>query len=179
MRLFKGSKIKHIKLPAINGSTFNSRSIEEKPLMVSFFRFASCPFCNLRVNELVKRYAEFGDEFIIIAIFDSPLGNLIRHTKGHHAPFFILADEDNKYYKEYGIEHSVLGVMKGIFGRMPTLLRGIIQQRYLPTIVYKGSLTTMPADFLVDRKGIIQFAYYGKDEGDHLSFDKVKAFSLK
>lgn len=143
--------------------------------MLSFFRFASCPFCNLRVNELVRRFDEFGDDFTIIAIFDSPLDNLTRHAEGHKAPFPILADESNKYYKEYGIEHSFIGMLKGMFFRMPTLLKGMFKG-YVPLII-KGSMTTMPADFLIDRDGNIKTAHYGKDEGDHLSFDKIKAFA--
>ena len=177
MRLTSGEKAKHIKLPAIDGSTFETESVKGKPFMLSFLRFASCPFCNLRVNELVRRFDEFGNDFTIIAVFDSPLDNLTRHAEGHKAPFPILADENNKYYREYGIEHSVLGMLKGMFFRMPTLLKGMFKG-YIPTIT-KGSMTTMPADFLIDRESIIQIAYYGKDEGDHLSFDSVKEFSLK
>ena len=177
MRLTSGEKVKHIKLPAIDGSSFETESVKGKPFMLSFLRFASCPFCNLRVNELVRRFDEFGNDFTIIAVFDSPLDNLTRHAEGHKAPFPILADENNKYYREYGIEHSVLGTLKGMFLRMPTLLRGMFKG-YIPTII-KGSMTTMPADFLIDREGLIQIAYYGKDEGDHLSFDSVKEFSLK
>jgi peroxiredoxin len=177
MRLTSGEKAKHIKLPAIDGSTFETESVKGKPFMLSFLRFASCPFCNLRVNELVRRFDEFGNDFTIIAVFDSPLDNLTRHAEGHKAPFPILADENNKYYREYGIEHSVLGTLKGMFLRMPTLLKGMFKG-YIPTII-KGSMTTMPADFLIDRESIIQIAYYGKDEGDHLSFDSVKEFSLK
>lgn len=177
MRLTSGEKAINIKLPAIDGSTFETESVKGKPLMLSFFRFASCPFCNLRVNELVRRFDEFGNDFTIIAVFDSPLDNLTRHAEGHKAPFPIIADEDNKYYREYGIEHSVLGVLKGMFLRMPTLLKGM-SKGYIPTTI-KGSMTTMPADFLIDREGIIQVAHYGEDEGDHLPFDTVKAFSLK
>jgi thioredoxin-dependent peroxiredoxin len=177
LRVTSGEKAKNIKLPAIDGSLFETESVKGKPLMLSFLRFASCPFCNLRVNELVRRFGEFGNDFTIIAVFDSPLDNLTRHTKGHKAPFPILADENNKYYKEYGIEYSVIGMLKGMFLRMPTLLKGMFEG-YIPTTI-KGSITTMPADFLIDREGIIQVAYYGKDEGDHLSFDAVKEFSLK
>jgi peroxiredoxin len=177
MRRTSGEKATRIKLPAIDGSTFDTGSLEGKPFMLSFFRFASCPFCNLRVNELVRRFDESDNDVTIIAVFDSPLDNLRRHTDGHKAPFPILADENNKYYREYGIEHSVLGMLKGMFLRMPTLLKGMFKG-YIPTTI-KGSLTTMPADFLIDREGIIQVAYYGKDEGDHLPFDKVKEFSLK
>ena len=177
MRLKSGVKARNIRLPAIDVSMFETESAKGKPIMLSFFRFASCPFCNLRVNELVRRFDEFGNDFTIIAVFDSPLDNLTRHAEGHKAPFPILADEDNKYYREYGIEHSVLGMLKGIFLRMPTLLKGMFKG-YIPTTI-KGSMTTMPADFLIDREGIIQVAYYGRDDGDHLQFDTVKEFSLK
>lgn len=144
--------------------------------MLSFLRFASCPFCNLRVHELVKHFAEFGNDFNIVAVFDSPLDNLVRHTEGHKAPFPILADETNRYYREYGIEHSLSGVVKGMVLRMPTLISGMLMG-YVPKTI-KGSMTTMPADFLIDKNGIIQVAYYGNDEGDHLSFEQVKEFSL-
>ena len=177
MRLTSGIKASNIILPAIDGSMFETKTLLGKPFMLSFLRFASCPFCNLRINEFVRRFDEFGDDFTIVAIFDSPLDNLTRHTEGHKAPFPILADENNKYYKTYGIEHSIVGTLKGMLLRMPTLLKGMFKG-YIPT-TFKGSITTMPADFLIDRKGIIQVAYYGKDEGDHLPFEKVKEFALK
>jgi len=168
-------KVKNIILPAIDGTIFDMHSIAGKPFMLSFFRFASCPFCNMRMHELVKRYSELNDDFTIVAIFDSPIDNLILHAEGHDAPFPILADTDNQYYKIYGIEHSILGVIKGIFLKMPTLLRGM-KKGYIPTTI-KGSMTTMPADFLVDAKGFVHQEYYGKDEGDHLPFERVKEFS--
>ncbi len=175
MRLTSGDRARRIRLPAIDGLTFDTESLEGKPFMLSFFRFASCPFCNLRVRELVSRYDELGCDFSIVAVFDSPLDNLMRHVQRHRAPFPILADADNAYYKAYGIEHSVVGVLKGMFLRMPTMLKAMFAG-YLPTTL-KGSLTTMPADFLIDRDGVIQVAHYGADEGDHLPFDTVKAFS--
>jgi len=143
--------------------------------MLSFLRFASCPFCNLRINELVNAYDQLADDFTIIAIFDSPLDNLTRHIKGHHAPHPVLADEENIYYAQYAIQHSVPGMLKGMLFRMPTLIKGMTKG-YLP-IVIKGRVT-MPADFLIDQNGIIQTAHYAKDEGDHLAFETIKAFSF-
>ena len=93
------------------------------------------------------------------------------------APFPILADDNNRYYREYGIEHSIIGMFKRMLLRMPTLFMGMLK-RYVPMII-KDSMTTIPADFLIDKNGIIKTAYYGSDEGDHVSFDQVKAFSLK
>jgi len=168
-------RIKNIVLPAIDGTIFDLHSIEGKPFMLSFFRFASCPFCNMRMHELVKRYNELGSDFTIVAIFDSSIDNLILHAEKHQALFPILADKDNQYYKIYGIEYSIVGVIKGMLFRMPTLLRGMAKG-YIPTTI-KGKMTTMPADFLVDAQGIVHQEYYGKDEGDHLPFERIKEFS--
>ncbi len=166
-----------LRLPAIDGTTFDLADLKDKRYMLSFFRFASCPFCNMRVHELVTRFGELSDNFTIIAIFDSPLDNLQRHADKHKAPFPILADDENIYYEEYGIEHSILGMLKGMFFRMPKLLKYMFAEGYIPWMV-KGSLTTMPADLLVDENGVIQVAHYGKDDGDHLPFEKVKEFAL-
>lgn len=164
-----------IELPNIDGTIFNSKAIEGKPFMISFFRFASCPFCNMRVNELVKLFDEFENDFTIIAIFDSSIDNLQKHSLKHKAPFPILADEKNIYYKEYAIKKSFYGMLKGMITRFPTLMKGIFKG-YIP-ISPKGSMITMPAEFLVDKNGIIQNIYYGKDEGDHIDFEIVKEFS--
>ncbi len=172
-----GDKVTNIVLPAIDGSEFNLDSLKGKRYMISFLRFASCPFCNLRVNQLVSAFNEFGDNFTIVAIFDSPLGNLQKHAGKHKSPFPILADSKNTYYKAYGVERSFFGMLKGMIARFPTLMKGMFKG-YLP-IIFKGNLLTMPVDILVDENGIIQTAYYGKDEGDHLDFQKVKAFALK
>jgi hypothetical protein len=59
---------------------------------------------------------------------------------------------------------------------MPTLLYAMIVKGYFP-ISIRGKITTLPADFLVDEYGDINSIYYGKDAGDHLPFDQVKAFA--
>ncbi len=177
MRRKPGNKITNIILPAIDGTIFNLDELKGRRYLLSFFRFASCPFCNLRIHELVTRFNELGKDFTIVAIFDSPLDNLQRHSKKHQAPFPILADEKNKYYQEYGVEHSFSGMLKGMFFRFPKLLKGIFLKGYVP-LVFKGSLLTMPVDILVNEKNIIQTIHYGKDEGDHLPFEQNKKFSF-
>lgn len=171
-----GETVKPIQLMSIDGKAFRSEDLAGRRYMISFFRFASCPFCNLRMHSLVKRYAELGDDFTIVAIFDSPLDNLREQTEGHHAPFPVLADETNTYYRQYGIKYSVLGIFVGMLKRFPSLLKATLMHGYWPLKI-KGKMHTMPADFLVDEQGTIQTAYYGKDEGDHLSFDIIKQFS--
>lgn len=65
-----------------------------------------------------------------------------------------------------------------MFGRLPTLFKAMFIQGYLPFDL-KGNWLTMPVDILVDENGIIQTAYYDKDEGDHLPFENIKEFSIR
>ncbi len=176
-KLSPGEPFRAFRLPAIDGAEFDSASLEGQRFMLSFFRFASCPFCNMRVHALTQRFQELGEGFGLVAIFDSPLGNLQRHAARHAAPFPILADEHGESYREYAIERSLGGVLKGMVLRAPTLLKAM-SKGYLPTSL-KGSMTTMPADFLVDERGLVRVAHYGRDEGDHLPFEVVQAFALE
>jgi peroxiredoxin len=124
MRRTPGDTVSNIRLMAIDGMAFELGSLKGKRFMLSFFRFASCPFCNLRVHELVKRFDELGDNFTVVAVFDSSLENLQRHAEKHQSPFPILADEKNLYHKQYGIEYSVIGVSKGLITNGASLRLG-------------------------------------------------------
>ena len=81
MKLKPGDTIDELTLLSIDGSQFDIKTLNKKRALVTFYRFASCPFCNLRINEIVKRYDELGSEFEMVAIFDSPLDNLKKQTK--------------------------------------------------------------------------------------------------
>ena len=172
----QGDQISELTLPNIDNSEFNIDVVAGKRYLLSFYRFASCPFCNLRIHSLVQKYDELPNNFEMIAIFDSPLENLQRFTAGHHAPFPILADEENTYYRKFGVRRSLLGVLKGGILRMPTVLYAMFAKGYIPWTV-KGSMTTMPLDILVDESAIVQSAYYGKDEGDHMPFSQIREFA--
>ena len=112
MKLKSGDKIDELTLSSIDGSKFEIKNISNKRALVTFYRFASCPFCNLRINEIVKRYDELGSEFEMVAIFDSPLNNLKKQTKHHNAPFWILADENYHYFNKFSIEQSFFKIFK-------------------------------------------------------------------
>lgn len=173
----KGDKIVDVKLPTINGEMMNTTNLRGKRYMLTFFRFAGCPFCNLRMHELSSRFNELGDNFTIVAIFDSPIENLKKHSVRHHAPFHVVADEENIYYKQYSIRQSFAGLLRGAITRFPSVMYALVVKRYIPLPI-KGKLTTMPASFLVDENGIIQLAHYANDPGDHVDFEQVKAFAL-
>jgi len=172
----QGDKITSLNLANIDGSQFDLKQVEGKRYMLSFFRFAACPFCQLRIHQLISSWQELDDNFTVIAVFDSPLQNLQKYSQKYNAPFYILADEEGQYYREFAVQHSVLKTLKSMIFKLPTLLYAMLIKGYFPRSL-QGKMTTLPADFLVDEKGIIQTIYYAKGSADHLRFEKVKAFS--
>ena len=175
MRLKKGDKLTELSLPNVKGSVFKIRDIQGKKALISFYRFAQCPFCNLRVHELAQRYYELEDRLEIIAIFDSPLDHLIHSTKKHNAPFEILADENFKYFKEFEVEKSVwkffVGSVVNVHRLIQASLKGFIPMKF------KGSMLTVPVDILVNEKNVVEQVYYGRSTTDHMSLDEIFKFA--
>lgn len=170
-----GQALPKIVLPAIDGTKFDSSSIIGKRYLITFFRFATCPFCNLRISQLMRINDEIGHNFEIIAIFESEIEHLTKHANKHMAKFPILADYDRKYYELFGVKKSILGMIKGMFFRLPVLIQSMLSGN-IPHEVTSRMLI-MPLSLLVDEYGIIQYVYHGTDEGDHLALDKVINFS--
>ena len=71
MEIKIGDILEEITLPTINGSNFSLSSLKGKKVLLTFYRFARCPMCNLRINEILKRYDELGKNFTMVGIFDS------------------------------------------------------------------------------------------------------------
>lgn len=178
MRVTTGQSVKNFTLPSLDGALWELDSLQGTPYLLAFFRFASCPFCNLRVHQLISYLDQLPDDFTVVAVFESPLKDLQRYAGKHQAAPPMLADEGGKWHSHYGIEHSWTGLLKGMLLRLPTLLYAMFGKGYLPFSV-KGSMNTMPADFLVDRHGIIQEDYYGQDEGDHIPLARIRKLALE
>lgn len=176
-RVQPGYRIEDLSLPSIEGRVYCSDEALGKRYLLSFFRFAACPFCNLRVHNLVSQFDEFGDNFTVIAIFDAGIEELIKTGGRHNAPFAILADEDNCYYRQFAVERSFLGVLKGFATRMPQLLYAVFGKGFVPLHI-GGHVATMPLNALVDEQGVVQYVHYGRDEGDHIPIDAVQRFAL-
>ena len=113
MRLKKGDKLKKLNLPSVSGKNFRLSNIRGSKSLISFYRFAQCPFCNLRIHELIKRHDEFKGDLKIVAIFDAPLDHLIKSMERHEAPFEILADENFSYFRAINVEQSLFKFLIG------------------------------------------------------------------
>ncbi|WP_372630872.1 redoxin domain-containing protein [Cohnella sp.] len=55
MKLKQGQKAPLFSTPDALGYTIDLNAYQGHKVMISFYRFASCPFCNLRIQHLLKQ----------------------------------------------------------------------------------------------------------------------------
>ncbi len=172
MRLSAPNPAPPVKLTDTNGKPVTLADGEHTTLLC-FFRDPACPFCNLRIYELTQRYAQYEALGLrIVALFSGTEAEVKRFVLRHPRPFQVVADPNPQTYEAYGIEHSFWRKLKAVLTRIPSLLRGL-------RIVGLAGLKTnnlLPADFLLDEKGHIVEAWYGRDAGDRIPFDDVELF---
>jgi peroxiredoxin len=171
MRLKRGEKAPLFSVNSYNGEDIELLRFEGSKVLLSFFRGASCPFCNMRVRELISRYDEFQKNNLKVLCFFNATSEEIALNAGNQNPLFpIISDSKGKIYKLYRIELS----RKGMFWVMINPLKMI-------KMMFSGFFNTkslkdepiIPADFLINEHGLIHEAHYGKDFGDHIATDKI------
>lgn len=143
------------------------------PRWLAFFRYASCPLCNLRVGQLVARHEALAARGLqVVAVFQSPAESIARHAGALDPPFPLVADPTEELYRLYGLETSLLGLLSP--SNLGPLSRAVASG-LLPGRI-EGSVTRIPGDFLVRADGTIGQAYYGHVIADHIPFSDVETF---
>lgn len=147
-----------------------------RKLLLSFFREASCPFCNARVFELTHNYRDLTELGLdVVVVFSSSESDIRRFIARQPRPFRMVADPYGEAHRVYGIQRSLWGKMKAMMKRMPALLRGMGMTGMAG--MRTGNL--LPADFLIDANGRLVDTYYGRDSGDHIPMERVELFAAR
>ena len=175
-QLSSGDKAPQFTLPAIDGSTFNMADMKGKRVILTFFRFSTCPLCNMRIRRIVQRWNEFSKDAVMVAVFDAKVGELQKRMKKHDAPFVVVADETYEQFNKNGVKKSFFKFMWGALRSPLTLLQATLRG-YVPLTLSISKLSTIPVDILIDEDGKVVEAHYCKDTADHLSLDRMIAFS--
>jgi peroxiredoxin len=145
-------------------------------LLLSFYRYASCPLCNLRVSDLAQRQADWQARGLdMLAVFQSPADKMLKHVGAHEPPFPLLPDPEQRLYALYGVGHSWTGFIAAWLTRLPEIARSVVGKGFLPGSV-EGGIHRVPADFLIAPDGVIAEAYYGRDIGDHLPRARIEDY---
>lgn len=173
MRLQEKQKAPDFTVADLSDQEISLADYKGRQVLVSFYRYASCPFCNLRVAELMEKEAGWRALGLdLVAFFQSPAASILEHAGKQKPPFPILPDPNRDIYRLYGVESSLGGFLKA-FASPDRLYEAVIKRKFKPGKM-EGKKTLLPADFLIDAKGDIQIAYYGKDISDHLPVDAIE-----
>jgi len=152
-----------------------------KSVLLSFFRFSHCPYCNVRISQMIARapaYRAAGLE--IIAVFESPRASMLAGVGRQRPPFPLVADPLNALYESYGVETSKRRLVesfmvptraaKTIAGGFNALAHGFFPKKI------DGPLTRMPADFLIGPGLQLAAVRYGRFPSDHLALSTLEVY---
>ncbi len=172
MKLQSGMKAPEIRFRDYNSVPFSLESLQGRKVLLSFYRYAGCPFCQLRFMEIAERFGT-DERLELVAVFQSPEDSIRKHAGGVDVPTTVIGDPGERFYKEYGVEEGLRAWFVGItsaFRFTQSLGRGHVWGKK------EGSKNRIPADFLIDKDGILRHAYYGKNMDDHMPIDWIDDF---
>ncbi|MGC4020802.1 MAG: redoxin domain-containing protein [Cyclobacteriaceae bacterium] len=156
------------------------KNYKGKKIFIGFFRHAGCPFCNLRVHNLMKiRENLLGKNMEMIFFFESKKELMLQSIFHKEvSPVPLIADPEKKWYNIYGIENSLL---KTSMSHLTSFIQTAISAKRKKLPIYAmasgESFSTIPAEFLLDENQIIRKIHYAKDLNDRLSIDTILDFA--
>ena len=155
----------------INGNKIDLTDYKGQKVILTFFRVASCPFCNMAVRDLINGYQDLEKKGIkVIAFFSSTQEEILKYAGKQNPPFPIVADPKFEIYAKYGVTTSYAGMLK-------TMLNPIKGFKAITSGFF--NLNSMkdrpiiPADFIIDESQHIINAHYGTDFGDHIPVSEI------
>ena len=170
-KLTQGNKAINFEMEDYLSKKIKLSDFKGKKVYLSFLREASCPFCNLRIHQLIKRHQEFKDKnIVVITFFASSKEEITNYAGKQQPPFFVIPDASSTIYEKYNVQQSTLGMIKTMLN--PVKMAKVMFSKFF-NFKSVNSKPILPADFLIDENQLIYKAYYGSDFGDHLTFEEI------
>jgi thioredoxin-dependent peroxiredoxin len=158
----------------VYGNQINLPASPARKVYLAFERNAGCPVCNLRTHALLKQADYFKSHNIaVLLVYESPVDKMKDYLGEDRYPFQFIADPQNRLYNLYGVERSMLKVMRAMFnGLFAKVSQGT--KLFKKPMKQDGHMDRIPAEFVIDQHGKVVVAHYGKFVGDHLSLEALK-----
>ena len=130
--------------------------LKEGPLVISFYRGAWCPYCNLEIKALQNRLTDIqATGAQLIAISPQTPDKSSDQISTSKLTFDVLSDSSNKLAKQCGLVFT-----------LPESLRPVYAAWKLDIPGHNGDDTfelPMPATFITGSDGIIKYAFIDMD----------------
>jgi len=175
MRLKPGDAAVPFSIETMEGKTISLDDFAGKPLLLMFYRYGSCPMCNLRLRDFAQHYASLHERGLeAVAFFHSSARSILANAGRQHYPFHLVPDPKFRVYRSYGVETSWLRFLLTM--ALPSFyVDWIRSMRYGFWGGVDWQMGKMPADFLIGPDGRIVRAHYGRNFGDHLPLQEIES----
>lgn len=171
MRLTVGSQAPNFTAQALDGKQVDLAALRGRPVLVKFYRFATCPVCNLHMHRFIKEYDKVQALGITtVVLYHSPAEKL-QAANTDLPPFALVPDPEKRIFKTYGVERGWAGMFS--FAVMREYIRALRAGFPSGMLTSDGGVTGNPADFLINREGRIVYAQYGKHYADSLEASQI------
>jgi peroxiredoxin len=130
--------------------------LAEGPVVLTFYRGAWCPYCNLALRALQQHHDAIRNRGArLVAVSPQVPDESLSLTEKHDLAFEILSDIGSDTAKQYGIAFDLSDELAALYDRW-----GFDLQR-----VNAGHARTLPlpATYVIDRTGIIRWAFVDTD----------------
>ncbi|MEW9572271.1 peroxiredoxin-like family protein [Rhodanobacter sp. Si-c] len=126
------------------------------PLVVSFYRGAWCPYCNLELQALQMAWPQIEARGArLVAISPQTASNSRKSQREHHLTFPILSDEKSRIAAAFGLRFSLPDYLVELY-------KGF--KNDLPTVNDDPAwVLPMPARYVIGTDGIIAYAEVNPD----------------
>jgi hypothetical protein len=148
----------------------------QPPIWLALFRYAACPFCNLRLHHLIgehERIAAAGLTFVCVV--PSPLERIKKYIERYKPPFDVLSDPEQRVYQAYAAETSWAGELRTAVN-LPKAVRALVHAPNNPVAV-DGPVHRMPAEFLIGTDRKLGVVHYGRTLDDGIPVDDAIAWA--
>jgi peroxiredoxin len=171
MRLKVGSTAPNFTVQALGGRTVDLAALRGRTVLLKFYRFATCPVCNLHMHRFISQYDKLQALGLTTVVFYHSPASKLASENMDLPPFDLVADPEKRVFKAYGVEKGWAGMFS------PAVMRDYyhaLRAGFKPGMFSSdGGITGNPADFIIDADGRIAYAHYGRQYADSLDVDQV------
>lgn len=166
--LKKGERLPPFSLTDALGEMRSSEELLKRgSLVLSFYRGGWCPYCNLELRALQKVLPEIKNHNATLLAISPELPDYSLTTREkYELEFPVLSDPDNQVAKKFGL----------VFEPAKELIPLFKENFDWDLVTINGRETVelpIPATYVVDREGIVQFTFVNSDYTQRAEPEKI------
>ena len=144
MKIRLGDTIDELSLPAIDGSVFDLESVKGSKMLITFYRYSSCPFCHLRINETININPSLVKIFKKLQYLTVNLRAFKKHQINMTILYSYLQMKIDIILICITLKKVVLGVFLGSVVGFFRFMKAIFIKGYNPFTSMSGAFTGLP-----------------------------------